>query len=425
MRTHLAKLTGKLISKTTRTLKLGGGSAAPGLYALKIDPNLIENLIKQIPQNIVITGTNGKTTTSKLIDHLLTKQSFKVIRNSTGSNLERGIASALIHHTDLSKFDVGVWELDEAAFKKTVFKIKPKIIIFLNAFRDQLDRYGEVDSVTKSWQEVLSKIDWNSNVLVNSSDTNILDLRNTKNPNLAFYQFNSPDSKVLFEKQSHQKSADDFSVKVLKNNGLDGFDVELLSPSGEMKLNFPLPGSYQLFNLAAALGTIYLLNVGFENLEKNLSDFQTAFGRVEKFQIKDHEGFIFLIKNPSGATAVFETIKPEITENDRILIALNDNFADGTDVSWIWDANFELLSEIDVQILCSGTRAADLAVRLKYAGIDSKLIVVQQDLKKALKEATAGLNGRLFIFPTYTALLELQRILVELGIKKHYWKEEA
>ena len=154
----------------------------------------------------------------------------------------------------------------------------------------------------------------------------------------------------------------------------------------------------------------------------SLKGFSPAFGRVEKLDF----GYIFLIKNPAGATQVFETIAPSLKRNDRLILALNDNLADGTDVSWIWDADFECLPIYDIQytIYVSGTRAYDLANRLKYAGFDPNNIIIEPNLEEAFILSKKDLKGRLFVLPTYTAMLELQSILVKLGIKKHYWKEE-
>ena len=164
------------------------------------------------------------------------------------------------------------------------------------------------------------------------------------------------------------------------------------------------------------------LNIPDTTINHALQEYSPAFGRVEKF----NQGYIFLIKNPAGATQVFQTIAPEIKSQDRLLLALNDNLADGTDVSWIWDSDFEKLLAVSHSLLaiCSGSRADDLALRLKYAGFDPKFIIVENNLEKAFRQAKTGLKGSLFILPTYTALLELQSILAKQGLKNNYWKEE-
>lgn len=421
----------RAIKTIVRTFKIGGGSAAPGLYALKFAPDLISKLSSQIETNIVITGTNGKTTTARLLAHFLKKNNLKFLRNVTGSNLERGVASALLSRADFSgrikNVDLGIWELDEAAFNSVVFELKPKIIVFLNAFRDQLDRYGEVDSVVKKWHSTLDKIDWNPVVLVNGGDNNTLSLNTVLGLN--FNEFRVKNHAVNLENKTPAVSGkhnDKFLAEILQNKGLSGFKVLIEYPGGTMKVNFGIAGIYHVYDLLASFSCYYLLNLPISDVNEYLKSFEPAFGRVEKIRFGKKEGYIFLIKNPAGATAVFETISPEIGKKDTLLMVLNDKIADGTDVSWIWDANFEKLSVVSSQlsVICSGTRAYDLAVRLKYAGVEQKLIEVIPDVEVAFSEGMSKTQGRLFILPTYTALLQLQQILVKKGIKKHYWKEE-
>lgn len=452
MRKVLAILTGKLISLLSRTFKLGGGSAAPGLYALKLDPDLVEKLADKIPTNIVITGTNGKTTTARILAHCAKNAGLKVIRNHTGSNLERGIASTLISHFSLprfakrvtSHFQLGIWELDEAAFNTVAPKLKPDIVVFLNVFRDQLDRYGEVDTVVKNWSDTLKSLASRSElkiqtiVLINGDDANTKKLKAYFKGTV--YQFGVKDYKIAGEGILHKNEKEnlDFEAKNVKLNGLNGSIFKLFINHKSYSINLPLPGIYHIYDAIAALACAHHLNLPIPQLADSLKHFLPAFGRVEKFEW----GYIFLIKNPAGASQVFETISPQFKKDDRLLFALNDNLADGTDVSWVWDANFEILRNSslqesegssgprtaraksrDLKIFVSGSRAYDLAVRLKYAGFDPKHITVQPELKKALQQAKKSLKGRLFILPTYTAMLELQKILTKSGIKKHYWEE--
>lgn len=397
MKTLLAIGLGKVIFSLTRFLNIGGGSAAPGLYALKAYSELVEKLVSRIPKNIVITGTNGKTTTSRLLAHFAKDARLKVIRNHTGSNLERGIASTLIQQFP-KKFDLGIWELDEAAFNTIVPKIKPDMVVFLNVSRDQLDRYGEVDKVVNDWCNTLSKLDPKTAVLINQDDENLAKLE-------SYF-------KGKVEKFGKK------NVKNVKIQGLKGSKFQI----SNLPITLPLAGIYHIYDFVAAFKVGQLLGFDPKKIISSLKTFSPAFGRVEKLDF----GYIFLIKNPAGATHVFETIAPQLKKNDRLLLALNDKLADGTDVSWIWDANFEELRTMNYELgtICSGTRAYDLANRLKYAGFDPKYIVIEPDLKQAFKKARRALKGRLFILPTYTAMLKLQSVLTESGIKKHYWREE-
>ena len=386
MRRVAAILLGKVTTKLIRIFKLGGGSAAPGLMALKIYPNLVQDLTRGIPQNVVITGTNGKTTTARILAHLAKEAGLKVIRNHTGSNLERGIASALLQN--LRSFDLGIWELDEAAFNTVVPKIKLDTVIFLNISRDQLDRYGEVDKVVNNWCQALSSLNPETLVLINADEPDLAKL-----------------------KSSFKGKIEEFGKKDLKDiklNGLNGSEFKINNL--EFKIN--LPGMYHIYDVLAAITCALHLKLPISKL----TNFQPAFGRFEKLPF----GYIFLIKNPAGATEDFKTIAPHIRPQDRLLLALNDNIADGTDVSWIWDAEFERLPKTHTYV--SGKRAYDLAVRLKYAGLKS--IYIESSLKKALRASRKGLKGKLFILPTYTAMLKLQGILAKQGLKPHYWEDK-
>jgi len=428
-----AILLGKAIFSLTRFFKIGGGSAAPGLFALRIDPELVEGLIRHIPQNIIITGTNGKTTTARMIAHFAKTSGLTVIRNQTGSNLERGIASTLINYAPsrgLAKlnYDLGIWELDEAAFNSVAPKIKPAVVVFLNVFRDQLDRYGEVDTVVKKWSETLKKLPKETIVLVNGDDANTAGL--AKFPKGKVQKFGVKDYKIIGESIEHKKEKEnlDFEAKNVKLRGLNGSAFQLLTTNyplreaSQLPTTLPLPGIYHIYDFLAAFAVGKTLGFDSKRMISSFKDFSPAFGRVEKLDF----GYIFLIKNPAGATQVFETIAPQLRSNDRLLLALNDNLADGTDVSWIWDAGFERLQVTSnkLQVICSGTRAYDLANRLKYAGFNPDNIIVEPDLKKAFGQAKKGLKGCLFILPTYTAMLKLQSILAKTGIKKNYWEEE-
>ncbi len=433
MRLMFAILLGKLTAYLTRVLKSGGGSAAPGLYALFIEPDLIKKLGSKIPKNVVITGTNGKTTTAKMLAHFAKASGLKVIRNHTGSNLERGIASTLIQHSSLNlkgyhtNYDLGIWELDEAAFNAVALKLNPDTIVFLNVFRDQLDRYGEINSVLKRWQETLKKIPSKTKIIINGDDTNLLKIAISFKGKVQ--KFGVKDFKIIGESIVYLKEQEnlDFEAKNIKLNGLDGSTFQLRTPDSELRTALPLPGIYHIYDALAAFASAQSLGLPIHQLTKTLKNYSPAFGRVEKFDF----GYIFLIKNPAGATQVFETIAPNLKPNDALLLALNDNLADGTDVSWIWDAEFEKLLSSNLNfvrrqaliITVSGTRTHDLAVRLKYAGFNPKKITVEPDIEKAFKQSRKGLNGRLFILPTYTAMLKLQSILAKSGLKKHYWEK--
>lgn len=441
MRKLLALLIGKLVYRLSYNLRLGGGTAAPGLIALKIYPNLIEDFSSQIKQTIIITGTNGKTTTARLLAHIAKASGLRVLRNYTGSNLSRGIASAILsgfRFRDLilgrkfkDKYDLAIWELDEAAFVNLAPKLKPNIIVFLNALRDQLDRYGEVDSVVAKWSESLQKITSQPQILFNGDDGNLLSLSESFNGSSLF--FGIPQNKIAGEKSS-TKSVEYFAQGVdLSPKKLEGIQFTLKLLKENFSVYLPIPGRYNVYNFLAAISVSKLLNLSIPQALVSLKEFLPAFGRVEQFVYKqksgeEKKGYILLIKNPTGANQVFQIAQEELEAGDSLLLALNDNLADGTDVSWIWDANFELLQNLsqtqskDLKIYASGTRAQDLALRLKYAGFQPSEIVVNENLEKVFLQAIQENRGKIFILPTYSALLEIQKTLTRQGIKKHYWK---
>lgn len=425
---------GKAVLGLTKTLIMGGGSAAPGLYALKVYPDLVGDLTQQIPKTIIITGTNGKTTTARMLAQIIQASGLKVLRNSTGSNLERGIASTLISNSHLGggifkSVDLAIWELDEAAFNTVVPKMKPDMIVFLNAFRDQLDRYGEIDTVIKKWQQTLKQLNKDTLVILNGDDQNILKLKNSFSGKIQTFgvKGHKISGENIISKPKKQKL--NFEAKNVETLGIEGSKFELEAADGRWEFTLPIPGIYHIYDFLAAYACAQQLEIQPKAIINSFKNFSPAFGRVEKLDF----GYIFLIKNPAGATEVFKTLKDEIKEGDRLLLALNDNLADGTDVSWIWDAQFENLKiensmkneNCKLKIFCSGTRAEDLALRLKYAGFKPESITVENNLEKAFKQAREGLEGRLFILPTYTALLQFQKILVDSGLKKHYWEEKS
>ena len=277
----------------------------------------------------------------------------------------------------------------------------------------------------------------NTTLFLNGDDHKLLSLKKCfKGP---VFTFGVENYKIRGEEHFKKVGQEKLDLEALNVTllGLDGVKFELKESDGLWDFLLPLPGIYHIYDFLAAYVAASKLGIEKKVIIQALKSFSPAFGRVEKFTLpppgwrhKNEGGYILLIKNPTGATQVFETLKGELKPEDRLLIALNDNLADGTDVSWIWDADFELLQNSpragsrDFLIFASGTRASDLALRLKYAGFKPEAILVENNLKKALQQATEGLKGRLFILPTYTAMLGIQKILVQQGLKKHYWKED-
>ncbi|MCX6816522.1 MAG: MurT ligase domain-containing protein [Candidatus Beckwithbacteria bacterium] len=348
---------GKIINKFCRVFSLGG-TALPGLVILKINSDFINQLVKTNQlKSIIITGTNGKTTTCRLIGEIFKTHRINFIHNRSGSNLMRGIASSLINQSDVFghlKEKFAIWEIDEAAVKEAVKQLKPEIILFNNLSRDQLDRYGEVDSILKLWQESLQLLPKTSQVLINQADAR---LKTLSFPRIVY--FGQPLS----------------------------------------------PGQYHQYNLEAAKTVANVLRLDPQLTTQGLTRFRPAFGRGEELVLNDKPIKIFLVKNPAGFNAIWQMLQDQNQLNKRLLIILNDLIADGTDVSWIWDIDFNYLNSRKTPITVSGTRALDMALRLKYAGLNPHLIQLEPNIKKALSYSPD------YILPTYTAMLKLRQII--------------
>lgn len=367
---------GKFISRCLTFFSSKGGTALPGLVALKINPNLIRRLAEQNRlKSIIITGTNGKTTTSRLLGSMLQAQHIPFLHNRSGSNLLRGIASTLINQSDIFgriKVKLAIWEIDEAVVPAAVNQLQPKIILFNNLSRDQLDRYGELDSIFKFWQESLSILPTDAQVIINRTDQRLK-------------QLHSP--QIIY------------------------FGQPLSS------------GKYLQANIMAAQAIAKALNLKPKSISQGLTSFRPAFGRGETFTFQQKQITISLVKNPAGLTAVLNQLQNNHQLNQPLLIALNDLIADGTDVSWIWDANLEILKDRRTPIIVSGLRSADLALRLKYAGVKEKLINLHPNLNQAWQNFLAQPGPTANILPTYTAMLTLRRLLSQQKIIHSSWED--
>lgn len=395
---------GKTVQKVSK-VRGGSGSALPGLVIEKLDPNFAKDTLKKLPFGVVVvSGTNGKTTTTKIISEMLRDQGLKVFTNETGSNFLRGVNSAILKNIKLTgkfDYDIAVLELDEAHAVKFVEQIPINYCLLLNAQRDQLDRFGEVDHVVDLLQKVAKKA--KKTVVLNRDDSRI---RRIEAKNKVFFGLSdellkkipSEDNlnseieatkipaKVILKKVSEEKSEFEF----------DGKDFEV-----EMKLK----GIYNSFNAAGALALCQeiLPKVEFQDFIDSLERIESAFGRGEIFNINGEKIELFLVKNPSAFQISIESFADENTD---FMIAINDNYADGRDVSWLWDVDFEKLKNVKIT---SGSRAADMALRLKYDNI--KVEEVEEDLKLALKKFSKMKSKKKRIFATYTAMLELRKII--------------
>lgn len=445
LRLTIALIVAKLITLTLKA-KGSGATAAPGLIALKIDPNLISKLCAKISGgSIVISGTNGKTTTARLTFDTLSKD-YKIIHNRQGSNLMRGIASALISKTTLSGKVMGnlaIWETDEATLPAAIKETSPQTVVLLNLFRDQLDRYGEVETTRQRWQETILKLPKTATLILNADDPGVASLYKSFSGKIVTFGINDAkisttqttgvldikncpicQSKFIYKTYTFGHLGDYKCTKCdFKKPGIDiaasnlsfGRDFETSAnikiASKNYKTTYNLPGIYNVYNVLAAASIATALKISPNKILDSIRNFTPVFGRFQKVQIKDKKIYIFLIKNPTGASEVIKVLSAY--DNINLLTILNDNFADGTDVSWIWDTNWEALSQKTGSLFISGTRAWDMATRLKYAGFKLSKDNVYEQITNSIEAALSMMNknNTLFILPTYTALLSLEQIL--------------
>jgi len=425
------------------------GSSLPGKIACAIDSTLLPYLTSQLTQGCVaVSGTNGKSTSSGLLASILRTAGYKIIHNRQGANLVAGITASLVESADLSgqlKADLGIFEVDEAALPVLTKQVVCKTVVVTNLFRDQLDRYGELDKTASLIAEGLKAN--NSTAILNADDANVCNL---PCPAAKIY-YGLNDINPLERSGCGIDLADEYTIKEVaycphcgkeityenSASGAKGWhctqctysrppldvyasEIELLAASSKFTLNYkqekldialPLPGVFNVYNALAAAAAALTMNVSLPIIKDGLQVYQTLFGRSEKIKINGRTIIIQLIKNPAGASQAIRAFLD--SRCPQAIIAINDNIADGRDISWLWDAQFELLSNAHCQFIVSGQRAEDMVVRLKYAGVNSKQIdcypVLSAALKQALAQTPAG--STIWILPTYTALLELQKLL--------------
>lgn len=472
VRFTLAIITGKIIFFLTRVLNRGGGTAAPGLIANKIYPPLISRTASQLKYgSIIITGTNGKTTTGRILSSILRQAGYTLIHNRAGSNLMRGVASTLVRKCTLGgkiAADIGLWEIDEAVFPHGLESLKPKTIIIMNLFRDQLDRYGEIDKIARIWKASLVKLPKKTKVVLCGDDPVVANLGSNLKNQILYFGINDKsfalkklpriaDSKqcpkcsrflsfssCFFSHLGHyhcqecgfsRPPSDIICRKILfKETRITQISLNAFTKRLDLKIR--LPGVYNIYNLLAAVAAAKILRISDEKIKKGVSRFKPAFGRVERIFVGKKEILIFLCKNPAGFNEVLRTITRE-KGGLNLLIAINDLIADGRDVSWLWDVNFELLKSRVKNLTISGIRAKDMALRLKYAELEigdypaerdsasREKLEIEKDFRAAIEKALTKTNSRktLYILPTYTAMLEIRKVLNKMGVIHKSWED--
>jgi UDP-N-acetylmuramyl tripeptide synthase len=478
----VARAAGALSRRTGR-----GGTSLPGKVLLRLEPHAIRDLARALPRgNAVISATNGKTTTAAMVAAILERTGARLVHNRAGANMAGGVASALL----AGRGDTGLFEVDEFWLDQIVDDLEPRAILLANLFRDQLDRYGELETIAERWAGVVARSD--APLVLNADDPAVAHLGRERDARVApggsprdgalgvqprstgdaavsddpavpgprvhsipdVLYFGVADDGVALPGLPHASDAKhcrrcgrpyvydavylghlgryhcptghstrpepQVAAEDVVLEGVRAARFTLRTPEGRRPVRLPLPGLYNVYNALAAAALSLRLGAPLDDVVAGLEAVAPAFGRAETVQIEGRDLSILLVKNPAGANEVVRTLALEPGEHD-ILGVLNDRTADGRDVSWVWDADFEILAPRVRRFVCAGTRAPELAVRLKYAGVPGDRLVVEPDLPTALDAVVAAGTGPLYAIPTYTAMLELRAELVKRGVASSSW----
>jgi lipid II isoglutaminyl synthase (glutamine-hydrolysing) len=429
LRLGFAVSASKSVTFIVRSLRLGAASVLPGSIARRIEPRLLQLLSQQVKNGvIIIAGTNGKTTTSLLLKTILERQGYRIAHNATGANLENGLMTALLENTNLVgtlDVDYAILEVDENIVPKILQPLQPRIILCLNLFRDQLDRYGEVDTISKRWTKVISTLPSETVVIPNADDPTLSYLGQQLPQRVLFFGLNEPEQyleaiphavdSIYCPRCGHSLDYQGVYLSHLGDFTCPKCGFSKSQPTLESsEWSQILVGLYNKYNTLAAVTAAQELGVDEAIIRDTINNFQAAFGRAEDLVINGKRVRILLSKNPVGTN---ETIRVVTQSTDKTtLLVLNDRTPDGTDVSWIWDVDTEKLVERGGTLVVSGDRVYDMALRLRYSqkSPESTLnLVVEADLKQAIATALEHTpnNETLHILPTYSAMLEVREVL--------------
>jgi UDP-N-acetylmuramyl tripeptide synthase len=422
---------------------------------LRLAPDAISRLGAPLESVTIVSATNGKTTTAGMIAAILGAAGRRPVHNRAGSNMTWGVATALLEQGGSE----GLFEVDEAWLPKVAAELDPSLIVLGNLFRDQLDRYGEIETLADEWAELVEERAGRTRFVLNADDPLIADLGRdagqARREGVLYFGIEDasqalPELQHAFDAKHCRRCGHpyayerafvghlghyscpncgagrprpDVAATGIELRGMDGSQVAVRLPAGELSLELPLPGLYNVYNALAAIAAALELGIEPDRAAAALTDVRAAFGRVETIEVGGKPVSILLIKNPAGANEILRTLRLEAGgDGIDLWIGLNDGIADGRDVSWIWDADFELLGGGVRRVTCAGTRAPEMALRLKYAGWPEERIEVEPGIGNSLDRAVASAPERLFALPTYTALLELRKLLSSRGLAREFWE---
>jgi UDP-N-acetylmuramyl tripeptide synthase len=434
----------------SRLAHAGGGTTLPGKLLWKLDPGAIDRLAARLPSgSALVSATNGKTTTAAMVAEILGER-MRLAHNAAGANLVSGVASALLAAPGA---ELGLFEVDEAALPEVAARVRPRALCLGNLFRDQLDRYGELEAVAARWRRaVRERAD--AALVVNGDDPQVGDLARERARAITFglddprharpelqhaadskwcvrcgtaYQYAAAYVGHLGDYRcpscGHGRPSLDVVARDIELLGLESARFELSTPDGGRIVSLRVPGLYNVYNALAAASLARQLGASLDEIVAGLGRFGAAFGRFERIAVGDKRLLVLLIKNPAGANEAVRTLvaggAPRLA-----VVALNDAIADGQDVSWIWDVDFEPLLDGLERLVATGSRAAELALRFKYGGLEERAIELEPSLERALDRGLAltPSGGELVVLPTYTAMLALRRIVGDRGYVRPYWE---
>jgi len=445
----------KAVGTVVRAAGRGGGTSLPGKVLTRLEPRAIALLARRLAHgSAVISATNGKTTSAAMTAAILERAGETLVHNRAGANMAGGVASALAAAARRGgrelDGELGLFEVDEFWLAPVVEELEPRALLLGNLFRDQLDRYGELEIIAERWAEVVARAQRTALVL-NADDPLVADLGRARSP----LYYGVDDDSLAFAELQHaadskhcRRCGHPYAYEAIYLAHLGRYacpncgarrpepavvarDVELRgirsaafrldTSDGSERVELPLPGLYNVYNALGAAALCLTLGAPLEAVVRGLEAVAPAFGRAETVELGGRPTSILLVKNPAGANEVLRTLALEGERLDLFGV-LNDNTADGRDISWVWDADWELLAPALRRMTCSGTRAAELALRLKYAGVEPARLRVLPRLQDGLDAALADGDGPLYALPTYTALLELRDLLARRGAVKGHWR---
>jgi lipid II isoglutaminyl synthase (glutamine-hydrolysing) len=458
MRLSAAIALGKMTGTLSRRLRRGGGTTMPGRVARAVEPRVLPLLAQRLRYgSIIVAGTNGKTTTARLLAHIMKTTGRRPVHNRAGANLAAGIASALVEHANLRGWpagDIGIFEVDEATVPRVVPYLAPRVVIFTNLFRDQLDRYGEIDHIAGLWRAMGETLPRGVALVANGDDPLVFEAVRGLGARVITFGIEDPRHALpaidhtaearycyrcgtpyqyLLTYFGHMgryrcptcgtdRPAPDIVAREITLLGPEGARFTLTAAGESIQVAPVLPGLYNIYNVLAACAAALQAGISLREVGQALASFVPAFGRGERIAVNGVELHMLLSKNPAGFNEVLRTVLSG-RALPVILVAINDNIADGRDVSWLWDVEFEMLAGKVDRAVVTGLRAEEMALRLRYAGLSDESIEVHSEYEPALRAALTQAAGRaLFVLPTYTAMLALRDVLRRWGMVGRFWE---